>query len=41
MEVDNILSYHDLVTAEKAPRQRGMKYVSIMNFALAQSVAVR
>ena len=26
MEVDDIISYHDLVTAEKASLQKGMNY---------------
>jgi len=26
MEVDDIISYHDLVTAEKATLQKGMNY---------------
>ena len=34
MEVDDIISYHDLVTAEKASLQKGMNYDVGKNYSV-------
>ena len=39
MEVDDIISYHDLVTAEKASLQKGMNFGVGKNYSVLDVVA--
>ena len=40
MEVDDIISYHDLVTEEKASLQKGMNYGVGKNYSVFSWLAV-
>jgi hypothetical protein len=40
MEVDDIISYHDVVTAEKASLQKGMNYRVGKNYSVFPWLAV-